>query len=82
MLDTFPQIEVQNVWLSGRALRAKSMGNLICLMLMKRTTKQGFCHQRHTFYAITFQKVQSQFYHFWKKKSTNPRQAHSVKFTL
>ncbi len=27
----------------------------------------GFYHPRHTFYAITFQKIQSQFYHFFGK---------------
>ena len=55
------------MWLSGWALYAKSMGQLICLMLMKRITQKDFYHPRHTFCAIMFQNKQDHFYQFFEK---------------
>ncbi len=64
-IETLTIISRSNTIMPG--LHAKSMGKPICLKLMKRITQQGFYHPRHTFYAITFKKIQSQFYHFCGK---------------
>ena len=49
----------------------KTNGKKMFVLLMKKSLQEHFYHPRHAFYAITFQKFQSNVYHNFQKVIVN-----------